>query len=52
MEVGQQMGLDGENLQQFVIEREKTREETEKLRIQAEKAREETEQLKMQTQRI
>ena len=37
------MGLDGENLQQFVIEREKRRDETEKLSIQAENAREETE---------
>ena len=51
IELGKQMGLDGQDLHTFVSEREKAREEIEKLKIQAQKAKEETEQLKIQVEK-
>ena len=50
-ELGKQMGLDGQDLLTFVTDREKARDEIEKLKIQAEKAKEETEQLRIQAER-
>ena len=50
-ELGKQLGLDGQDLLTFVTDREKARDETEKLKIQAEKAKEETEQLRIQAER-
>ena len=50
-ELGKQLGLDGQNLLTFVSEREKARDEIEKLKIQVEKAKEEREQLRIQAER-
>ena len=50
-ELGKQLGLDGQDLLTFVTDREKARDEIEKLKIQAEKAKEETEQLRIQAER-
>ena len=49
--LGKQLGLDGQDLLTFVSEREKARDEIEKLKIQVEKAKKEREQLRIQAEK-